>query len=209
MFYSVIALSKLYSLNDQRVVQTMVKGDLVVPASDVIMTRSRAKKSMAHINDTLSLFSRPEVLTQAPITDPDQYTIIPAPLKIIKLLIEELSSASGMLPPGTPGSAAAAAAANIVAELDEADADKGGDDDDDDWEDEPGTLDLGLGSTKADLMGLAGEGGAGSTRQRDDETQQYLTEFFVRAAQDNLAGFADWYGMLSDTEKARLSSLAS
>jgi hypothetical protein len=189
----------------------MVKGDLVVPVSDVIMTRSRAKKSMADLKHTLNLLP-PDILTQILTPDPDQYTIIPAPLKIVKLLIEELSSASGMLPPGTPGSAAAAAAASIVAELDEADADKGGlndDDDDDGWEDEPGTIDLGLGSTKADLMALGGEGAGGGSRQRDDETQQYLSEFFVRAAHDNLAGFADWYGMLSDAEKARLASLAS
>lgn len=43
---SVIALSKLYGLNDARVVQTMVKGDLIVPTSDRIMTRSKAKLSM-------------------------------------------------------------------------------------------------------------------------------------------------------------------
>lgn len=42
---SVIALSKLYSLNDTRIAQTMVKGDLIVNNSDQIMTRSRAKQS--------------------------------------------------------------------------------------------------------------------------------------------------------------------
>jgi hypothetical protein len=46
---SVIALSKLYSLNDSRVAQTNVKGDLIVPTSDRIMTRSRAKLSMWYI----------------------------------------------------------------------------------------------------------------------------------------------------------------
>lgn len=40
---SVIALSKLYSLNDPRVAQTNVKGDLIVSNSNRIMTRSRAK----------------------------------------------------------------------------------------------------------------------------------------------------------------------
>lgn len=43
---SVIALSKLYSLNDSRMAQTMVKGDLIVLDTDRIMTRSRAKLSM-------------------------------------------------------------------------------------------------------------------------------------------------------------------
>jgi hypothetical protein len=44
-FSSVIALSKLFTLNDPRVVQTMVKGDLIIPKSDRIMTRSQAKLS--------------------------------------------------------------------------------------------------------------------------------------------------------------------
>jgi hypothetical protein len=44
---SVIALSKLYSLNDPRLAQTQVKGDLIVNNDDgLIKTRSRAKQSM-------------------------------------------------------------------------------------------------------------------------------------------------------------------
>lgn len=44
---SVIALSKLYSLNDSRLAQTQVKGDLIVNNDDgLIKTRSRAKQSM-------------------------------------------------------------------------------------------------------------------------------------------------------------------
>lgn len=43
---SVIALSKLYSLNDPRLAQTMVKGDLVLTESAGIKTRSRSKQSM-------------------------------------------------------------------------------------------------------------------------------------------------------------------
>ena len=42
---SVIALSKIYSLNDPRVAQTMVRGELIIPTSDRIMTRSRAKQN--------------------------------------------------------------------------------------------------------------------------------------------------------------------
>src|SRR4051812_17730595 len=42
---SVIALSKLYDLNDPRLSQINVKGDLIVPRSDRIMTRSRARQS--------------------------------------------------------------------------------------------------------------------------------------------------------------------
>ena len=68
--HSVVALSKLYELNDSRIADIQVKGDLVVPKSDRIMTRSRAR------------------------TTPDQYTTISAQLKIIKVLVEELLSGS-------------------------------------------------------------------------------------------------------------------
>lgn len=78
---------------------------------------------------------------------PDQYTIINASLKIIKVLIEELLSASGL-------QAAASHAAAAAAEY----ADEEGDDDS--WEDVPNILDLGLGSTKAELMAFGD--GAGS-----------------------------------------------
>lgn len=127
-------------------------------------------------------------------TGPDQYTIIPATLKIIKVLIEELLSASG----ATAASSTAAAAATAAAQFDD------GDKDDDGWEDDD-TLDLSLGTTKEDLMNyLSGAG----TRQRDDETQAYLTDFFIRAARENVANFQEWYGMLNEGEKAKLNELA-
>lgn len=78
--------------------------------------------------------------------------------------------------------------------------------DDDGWEDEPDTLDLSLGGTKADLMSSYIDGGA---RQRDDETQAYLTEFFMRAARENVANFQEWYGMLTEEERGKLNDLAN
>ncbi|PBP23520.1 importin-beta domain-containing protein [Diplocarpon rosae] len=164
---NVIALSKLFTLNDQRVVQTMVKGDLIIPKSDRIMTRSQAK------------------------LNPDQHTVIPAPLKILKVLIEELLSASGQQ-----------RAAALAAEYADEEAD------DDGWEDvHTNVLDLGLGSTKAELMAY-GEGQGSFSRQRDDETQAYLIEFFIRAGRENLAGFNEIYAALSDEEKSKLQELA-
>ena len=68
---SVIALSKLYNLQDPRLAAVQVKGDLIVPTSDRIMTRSRSKKQ------------------------PDQYTFVSAQLKILKVLVDELLSSSG------------------------------------------------------------------------------------------------------------------
>jgi hypothetical protein len=184
---SVIALSKLYTLNDQRLVQTMVKGDLIIPTSDRIRTRSQSKNSTAHCSYRF-LF---QGLTSS---DPDQFTVIPAPLKIIKVLIEELLSASG----AQMAAAQAAAAAEF--------GDEEGDDDG--WEDLPSTLDLGLGSTKAELMAW-GEGQGSFVRQRDDETQAYLTEFFVKASRENVAGFNELYGALTEEEKVKLNEIAS
>ncbi|KAI1069863.1 hypothetical protein LB507_008120 [Fusarium sp. FIESC RH6] len=171
---NVIALSKLYSLNDSRLAQTQVKGDLIVNNDDgLIKTRSRAKQTMA--------------------LDPDRYTIIPASLKIVKVLIEELLSASGQ-----QAAANAAAAAVATASFEDENEEEG-------WEDDDDTLDLSLGTTKHDLMSFM-EGGQ---RQRDDETQKYLTEFFIRCAQENTANFQEWYNMLTDEEKAKLNEVAS
>ncbi|KAG6007567.1 hypothetical protein E4U43_000285 [Claviceps pusilla] len=168
---NVIALSKLYGLNDPRVAQISVKGDLIVGADDGrIKTRSRAKQN------------------------PDKYTIIPAPLKIIKVLVEELTSASGA---GAAAGAAAAMAA--AAEFDEANEEDG-------WEDDDDTLDLSLTATKADLMSYM-EGGP--SRRADDETHSYLTEFFVQCGRENAANFQDWYNLLSDDEKTKLNQVVN
>jgi hypothetical protein len=164
----------------------MVKGDLIIPVSDRIRTRSQSKNSTHH---------SPHYFQKLTSPDPDQFTIISSPLKIIKVLIEELLSASG-------AQSAAAHAAAAAAEF----ADEEGDDDG--WEDLPNTIDLGLGSTKAELMAW-GEGQGSFVRQRDDETQAYLTEFFIKASRENVAGFNELYGALTEEEKMKLNELAS
>lgn len=180
-------MSKLYSLNDSRLAQTTVKGELIITNTDRIMTRSRAKLSeLPSTRHMIHDSHRP--------SDPDQYTIIPAPLKILKVLIEELVSASGM-------QAAANVAAAAATEL----ADEDEDGDNEGWEDEDDTLDLALGGTKSDLMGWI-EGG--SSRQRDDETQAYLVDFFIRADAENIAEFQNWCGMLTDDEKQKVKEAA-
>jgi hypothetical protein len=187
---SVIALSKLFSLNDPRISQIMVKGDLIVAQDDGrIKTRSRAKQSMFPFHSPLPLLS---VSTKLTTLDPDQYTIIPASVKIIKVLVEEMISASG-----ARAASNAAAMAVAAAEFE--------DDGDDNWEDDDDVLDLSLGSTKADLMSFM-EGGQ---RQRDDETQAYLTEFFMRAARENIGNFQEVYNNLTEEEKTKLNDLAN
>ncbi|KAG6188934.1 hypothetical protein E4U27_006853 [Claviceps purpurea] len=168
---NVIALSKLYALNDPRVAQISVKGDMIVGADDGrIKTRSRSKQN------------------------PDKWTIIPAPLKIVKLLVDELASASGG---GASASTAAAmaAAAEFDAELEE-----------DGWEDDDDTINLGLASTKADLMSYM-EGGP--ARRADDGTYSYLREFFVQCGHENIANFQEWYALLSEDEKSRLNQVVN
>lgn len=166
----------------------MVKGDLIYAESTGIKTRSRAKQSKYSPCFHVTLSAR---INED--TDPDQYTVIPATLKILKVLIQELLSASG----SGAAAAHAAAMANAAADYDS-------DDGDDTWEDEPDTLDLGLGS-RADMLALGEEG----ARLKDDETQAYLSEFFMSAARDNVAGFQEWYGMLTGEERSKLEELAA
>ena len=144
-----------------------MKGDLIVPKSDRIMTRSRAKET------------------------PDQYTSVSAQLKIIKVLVEELLSASG----NRRLDAAAAA------DLDDDEEDDG------DWEDDPDDfLDLGSGLTKSQLMSYGAEDSTEFTRGRDDETQAYLLNFFRQAAQK--PGFADVFSSLTSEEQEKLRSMS-
>lgn len=112
----------------------------------------------------------------------------------MKLLIDELLSASG-----AQAAASAAAAAISAADFDD-------DDDEDGWEDDDDTLDLGLAATKGDLMSfIEGPG----RRQPDDETQTFLTEFFIQCGRENIANFQDWYSLLSEEERQKLNELAS
>ena len=121
---------------------------------------------------------------------PDQYTMISAQLKIIKVLVEELLSASG-------NSRADLAAA--------ADSDDGGDDDDG-WEDEPNDfLDLGSGLTKSQLMAYGADDNNSYTRGRDDETQAYLLEFFRQQAQKS--SFNQVFEALTAEEQEKLRSM--
>jgi len=162
----VIALSKLYDLKDARLGQVQVKGDLVATGDGRIMTRSRAK------------------------ANPDQYTIVPAPLKILKVLVVELQSASGV-----PLDAAAAA------ELAEEGSSDG------EWEDEVNPfVDLGSGYSREQLMAFAAEEPGGG-RQRDDETQSFLVDFFKRAA--TTPGFQEEFGALTTEEQQRLRDSAA
>ncbi|KAF2219234.1 armadillo-type protein [Elsinoe ampelina] len=161
---NVIALTRLYDLPSTPLPNITVKGDLIVTQSSRIMTRSRAKQN------------------------PTQFTSVPADLKILKILVEELLPATGP----EPQSAISAATGG-----------SGGleDDDEEEWEDDPHDfLDLGSGMTKEQLMAF-GEGRP-EQRGRDDETQRYLVDWFKGLARR--PGAEEVWGRLTESEKERL-----
>jgi len=191
---NVVALSKLFSLQDPRIKAVSVKGDLIVDAnsSGRIKTRSQAK------------------------LNPDRWTTVPADLKILKIMVDELASAATSK---FPSFAAAQAAADALDEEDE-DAD-----DADEWEDvgTAGAIDLASASVRNDLMALVGEGpnahsgliGLGAdgavsptgSRARDEETAEYLQQWFKGEAEKE--GFAVLFEQLNDEEKGRLRELVA
>jgi importin-9 len=167
---NVIALSKLYSLEDPRIKQIGVKGDLIVQESGRIKTRSQAK------------------------SNPDRWTTIPANLKMLKVLVEELTNAS------TSRFDASAAAAALDSE---------GSEDGDDWEDvgagSIGALDLGFGMTKQELMAYEEEDSPSNSRQRDDETSEYLMGWFREQAQK--PEFGEMFAALNAEEQDKLQKI--
>jgi hypothetical protein len=147
----------------------MVQGDLIIPESNRIMTRSKTK------------------------TTPDQYTQIPVPLKIVKVLIEDLASAAG-----NTGGINSTTAGDIGSD--------GEGDDDGDWEDVP-VFDLGLPATKQELMAFGDGTGSFMMRQRDDETGAFLVGFFREVSAANIGGFSDLYAALKPEEQQKLNQL--
>ena len=105
---NVLALATIFKLHDHRLSQIQVRGDLIIKDYGRIKTRSRAKQ------------------------EPDQYSVIPVSLKLLKVLIQELATASSPIKPGV-----------------RCGVDGQADSDDEEWEDEPSTLDLGAPSTRA------------------------------------------------------------
>jgi len=122
------------------------------------------------------------------IVDPSQYTQIPIPLKIIKLLIKELVP--------VPDSSAIQQGIN-------ASASQVGDSDDE-WED---LDDVGFPGSKKDLMALGDEGSGRQSRIRDDETNVFLIEFFKNIYNGNVGNFREMVSLLNEEERHQLSLL--
>ena len=184
---NVIALTNIYKLHDERLAGIQTKGDLLVQNTTRIKTRSQAKK------------------------EPDQFSIIPVPLKLTKVLIQELALPSP-LTPGLAGGLSKNAKESSPS-----------DEDDDEWEDEPPVIDLGAPTTRqgwlrqsafgceiadmlplVDLMSYMDES-RWNTRQTDDETQKYLIDFFNNVS--NEPGFQQLYHSLTDEEREKLHKM--
>ena len=130
-----------------------MKGDLIMPQSSRIITRSRAKQT------------------------PTEYTKVDANLKIIKILIEELPS-----PRDGPGPSRSITS-NAATNGGDGDDDSGSEDDGEWEDDDNDFLDLGSGMTKADLMAYGNDTGPTAWNRADDESQQYLLGWFREAGQ--------------------------
>lgn len=159
---NVMALCRLYTLEDSRLGQIIVPGDLVIPASTRIMTRSRAKQT------------------------PDQYTMIPAPLRIIKLLIQELGPNVG----------------DTMRSFNQPSEEFDSEGEGDDWEDLHDGLNI-PGMSREELLALGASGR--TSRQADDETYTILASFFREVLANNVGDFQSLYTMLKPEEQQQLS----
>ncbi|ETN42061.1 uncharacterized protein HMPREF1541_04000 [Cyphellophora europaea CBS 101466] len=143
------ALSKIFALQDPRVKNIGVKGDLIVENTGRIKTRSQAR------------------------LNPDRYTTIPADLKILKLLVGELDSAMS-----STGGRFNALAGDGGADDDEGSEEELDDDEWNDVAN-AGAVDLDNPVVRSELMGFDQEnGGAGHEGLRDDEVATYLQGWF-------------------------------
>ena len=155
------ALAAIHRVHDVRLPGIECNGDLIPDTSTRIKTRSMAKKA------------------------PIRYTRVPVPLKLVKVLVQELipysepSLGAGM-PLRSPGLSSMGSAKRTTAEQNGA---NGGADSDGEWESDDD-----------------GEGSAGGARA-DDATQDFLVGFFKAEGQD--PRFQELYSQLTDDERTR------
>lgn len=188
---NITALAHLYSLGDPRLAAITVKGDLIIPSSDRVVTRSRAK------------------------ANPDRFTTVSVPVKILKLLVDELlqSSAAANANPalgvgvdaGPNGHGHSRGSSKGGDGGDEIEDD---DEEDGEWEDDDTLAAFGGAASAAALQAFAEEeprsaGRAGG--QADAETAVFLADFFKQQA--HLENFKADYEYLGGGEKEVLGSL--
>ncbi|KAK6455890.1 armadillo-type protein [Scheffersomyces xylosifermentans] len=161
-----LALGKIFSLGDERIENMIVNGDIIPYQGDLIITRSMAKAM------------------------PDQFTQVPASLKILKLLVGELDfqcqqpNADDYLPDVVEGEGDATGDEGWedmddigVPNFEKLKSYVDSDNDDEDYEDQKG----------------------------DEGLKNILVQFFKECTAKNLGHFQKYYEMLSDDEKKIIS----
>ncbi|TGZ82423.1 ARM repeat-containing protein [Ascodesmis nigricans] len=162
IYQNILALCHLYNLQDPRLNNIYVQGDLIVPETSRIMTRSRAR------------------------ANPDRYTSIPVPVKILKLLTQELG-------PNVEQNMSAVGGRGLVG------TQQNDPEDEDEWEDLPEVP----GMTRDELLALGGSGR--TSRQIDDEVYGVLIGFFKEVMSKNIGNFQELYNQLTPEEQRILS----
>ncbi|CAI2007604.1 hypothetical protein SEUBUCD646_0G00440 [Saccharomyces eubayanus] len=178
---NIIALIKLFFLDDARLHKLTVNGDLIPYDGDLIITRSMAKKM------------------------PDKYVQVPLYTKIIKLFVSELGFQNKQ---PNPEQLITTDITKDAANNDNDDHDDD-DDDDDDWEDVDDVLDYeklkdyigddvdgGEEDDSEDITGLM---------DVKESVMEILVGFFKEVASKDVSGFHCIYESLSDNERKALS----
>lgn len=162
-----LAFGKLFTLGDERVELIIVNGDIIPYTGNAIRTRSMQREM------------------------PDQYTQISASLKILKLLVGELSfqnqqpDAQDYLPEEN--------------EVDNEDAEGG----DDGWEDMD---DIGVPNFEKLKSYVDSDGEDEHDGQNGNEDlKNILAQFFKECTTKNLGNFRKYYELLDDEEKRTIS----
>ena len=187
---NIVALSKLYFLNDARLANTIVDGDIIPYEGDIIITRSMAKQM------------------------PDRFTQVSAYTKIVKLFISELGF-QNQQPDPEQLITSDMVPKSVIAENDtQGDGEGEGEGDYDDWEDVEEVLDYE--KLKEYIKDEAEEEDPAEYGEDDSDEitglgdikesiSELLIDFFREVTSKNISNFEGIYATLSETEKKILT----
>ena len=189
---NIVALSKLYFLNDARLANTIVDGDIIPYEGDLIITRSMAKQM------------------------PDRFTQVSAYTKIVKLFISELGF-QNQQPDPEQLITSDMVPRSVIAENETQGNGEGegeGEGDDDEWEDVEEVLDY---EKLKEYIGDEAEEEDPAEYGEDDSDEitglgdikesisELLIDFFREVTSKNISNFEGIYATLTEAEKKILT----